>query len=472
MSDDAVLLQMKSSASLDVSSNHAVFAQLSALQGRYNQLAAGDADPPATDELKKAISTFKGEVKSFLDDEHNQDTGLFADEKAKHAKCISNFQKREEGDVKTAGSTRTTAANNHRNCRKSEKTWLTYRQVVQTCGADLSSTHTIPQECDDICTLRDKAKQDANQLVGSHDCSVQQTQQEQAFCAYRSAKANACSGLTSCVGLVNLVGFASTMQSHADSRRLLWQQLLMLECKVDKLNIVDYKDGTQQGMECTPQAVDNLFVMDTSFPSSPTCSSVPLSVFPSEGDCAAWITQEYNWESTAHVLPTSCESSCSEIKVEYEVAENCKDDNAEECPFYKHHIDACGKYDSDGFLAKEHCCSCGGGTTPTTTTATTTMATTTTTSTASSQIGDPNCPDHPPVSPDASYTGARCPDDYPYAYRPLAGFDYCCATAGDNYTPFNPCANGNADRSKRHEGCKDAQYVQCPTVGGPCSDAR
>jgi len=61
---------------------------------------------------------------------------------------------------------------------------------------------------------------------------------------------------------------------------------------------------------------------------------------------------------------------------------------------------------------------------------------------------------------------STCPASHPWAYRPAAGFDYCCATADDN--SGNLAVNARVNRSLRSNSCKDNNLVQCTQK--PCSD--
>ena len=49
------------------------------------------------------------------------------------------------------------------------------------------------------------------------------------------------------------------------------------------------------------------------------------------------------------VVPSKCESTCEAVTTP-EAAEGCTDD-LDECHFYQHHPDACGRYDSATFNA-------------------------------------------------------------------------------------------------------------------------
>lgn len=61
--------------------------------------------------------------------------------------------------------------------------------------------------------------------------------------------------------------------------------------------------------------------------------------------------------------------------------------------------------------------------------------------------------------------GRRCPERYPYAYRPEQGFDYCCGTADDNAGNLGINAGPMEDRS---DSCKGHDFLECPMP--PCAD--
>jgi len=50
---------------------------------------------------------------------------------------------------------------------------------------------------------------------------------------------------------------------------------------------------------------------------------------------------------------------------------------------------------------------------------------------------------------------SRCPETYPYVYRPLDNYDYCCKTDGDS--SGNRWVDGGYV-----DNCKDNNYIQCP----------
>jgi len=59
-----------------------------------------------------------------------------------------------------------------------------------------------------------------------------------------------------------------------------------------------------------------------------------------------------------------------------------------------------------------------------------------------------------------------CPADYPFAYRPVDGFDYCCASANDDNGHIG--INANAARCGRADTCETGKYTAC--LNPPCSD--
>ena len=61
--------------------------------------------------------------------------------------------------------------------------------------------------------------------------------------------------------------------------------------------------------------------------------------------------------------------------------------------------------------------------------------------------------------------GRRCPERYPYAYRPEQGFDYCCGTEDDNAGNLGINAGPMEDRS---DSCKGHDFLECPMP--PCAD--
>merc|ERR1712032_168433 len=69
-------------------------------------------------------------------------------------------------------------------------------------------------------------------------------------------------------------------------------------------------------------------------------------------------------------------------------------------------------------------------------------------------------------STSTSAPASVCPESHPWAYRPQADFDFCCASGDDKHG--NAGINALADRSKRANSCKDDAYVRCPRE--PCSD--
>jgi hypothetical protein len=71
-----------------------------------------------------------------------------------------------------------------------------------------------------------------------------------------------------------------------------------------------------------------------------------------------------------------------------------------------------------------------------------------------------------PAPPPAPVPTNSCPASHPWAYRPAANFDHCCASADDN--KGHAGINSNPDRSQRSNSCKDNAYVKCPSA--PCSD--
>ena len=62
--------------------------------------------------------------------------------------------------------------------------------------------------------------------------------------------------------------------------------------------------------------------------------------------------------------------------------------------------------------------------------------------------------------------GNMCPQEFPYAYRPNNGFDYCCATGEDKWK--NPVKNMDPNRQRRSDSCKGDAYHKCPKA--PCAD--
>lgn len=68
--------------------------------------------------------------------------------------------------------------------------------------------------------------------------------------------------------------------------------------------------------------------------------------------------------------------------------------------------------------------------------------------------------------PCADYWTAACPEIHPWAYRPLDGFDYCCASGDDHFGRKG--INSLANRSARSDSCKDEAYVPCSSP--PCDD--
>jgi len=61
---------------------------------------------------------------------------------------------------------------------------------------------------------------------------------------------------------------------------------------------------------------------------------------------------------------------------------------------------------------------------------------------------------------------STCPSSHPWAYRPAAGFDFCCGSADDN--TGHSAVNARVNRSLRSSSCKGSNYVQCPHK--PCAD--
>lgn len=59
-----------------------------------------------------------------------------------------------------------------------------------------------------------------------------------------------------------------------------------------------------------------------------------------------------------------------------------------------------------------------------------------------------------------------CPATHPFAYRPAANFDFCCASADDN--AGHAGINSSPDRMSRSNSCKDNDYFRCGVP--PCAD--
>lgn len=337
------------------------------------ELMSGNVADPSTvnkPALKAAIDTFKHEIGEFLSNEDAEDKELFAVEKGKHASCISVFTTRGQGDVATFKQAHHVASGRHKACRKSERSWYDFKAKMKLCLDETNHLHHVPDQCDTdegMCTLKEQARSDAvsysNLLTPGEstlDCDSEQQAKEERFCEYKVAKEGACAGLKGCINLVDLAEFGLNMQDRASGRRKLWQEVLLLECHVDNLNVADYTNATTTD-DCTAEAVDNLYVLDTSVPEAPTCQEA-VQTFPNDATCADWKEQEYNWESHTYIVPSKCRHTCT-VFTPTEIPEGCKDyaDSSAECDFYRHHQDACGHYDTDSFEAKTHCCACGGG---------------------------------------------------------------------------------------------------------------
>ena len=61
--------------------------------------------------------------------------------------------------------------------------------------------------------------------------------------------------------------------------------------------------------------------------------------------------------------------------------------------------------------------------------------------------------------------GRRCPEKFPYAYRPDRGFDYCCASEDDNDGNLGVNAGPMEFRA---DNCKSHDFTECPMP--PCAD--
>lgn len=71
-----------------------------------------------------------------------------------------------------------------------------------------------------------------------------------------------------------------------------------------------------------------------------------------------------------------------------------------------------------------------------------------------------------PISTTTPPPVSRCPASHPWAYRPKADFDYCCASSEDKYGHVG--INSQADRDSRANSCKDDDYFPCEAK--PCLD--
>jgi len=347
------------------------------------------------DTEKATLNTFKNTLinsfKPLLDQEHNDDQNEFNVRKAMHNACITHTDAMFglSGDVTAAQAAATEAKAKHAGCRKSEKSWNNYRTLslaTASCpGApDLSTVHEIFQAHENVFAAMTLAKTQATEYsslapVGQkRACDLDQTDYEDKYCLWRGSRYYACSGLEGCITQVGLANLKSSLAIRANNRRAFLQTVDKLLCRVDYLlGTFDLDSGKNVSDVNTTDTCDNVplnvasYVLDMPIPSHTGCSGGnDVSPLPGGTTCTAWISQEYDWPITTHVIPGNCQSTCPTITPNpFTPPAECAGEPAQ-CAFYNAHQNLCGLYDSDTFVANTTCCACGAGSGPALTPAT------------------------------------------------------------------------------------------------------
>jgi len=331
----------------------------------------GESEKNALEALKVTLTD---QLIMFLENEHEDDQDAYNAKKTVHNVCITHAS---SGNAEsTAASLATTTKNKHEACRQSEKSWNDYRQLslseTSCAHADtFPSVHGIYSHHETLFEAMELAKSQAltyanlAEVDSKRPCDSDQMDYENKWCAWRDARRYSCEGLESCIEQVDLAGLKNTFLVHSANRRLLWQTIQKLLCRINHL--LTTFDVTDTADFDAPDTCDGIeqnvtkFVLTMDVPVHSHCAShgsgPGAGVEPGGSTCHEWIAQEYAWSVATHVVPAECQSVCAVTTTPAPAHEGCETDPPN-CAVYNAHPGECGAYDANLGISNTECCAC------------------------------------------------------------------------------------------------------------------
>lgn len=274
------------------------------------------------------------------------------------------------GDVVVSGRAAHQARLKHHACRRSQKAWNTFRTMGYTAPADLA-VHTVDPPAIAFMEAVSKSQtlaQAYNGLapIGKHDCLVDQTTFEMAYCIWAAKARETCNAFSSCISGLGLTDLRNRLLVDAAARRSMWTTIGILKCQIDQMSgdSTAAADDTAATVNCTEISVNTThLVLELTIPTLNDCTDDQLPPLSSpnaddSADCATWISTEYGWDSSDAVIPDTCATTC--LGAHPPISPPGCEDTQDQCTFYANHPSACGSFQTDGsnFNACNDCCYC------------------------------------------------------------------------------------------------------------------